>query len=467
MISRQVYRFDLEARTPLYFGGTEAGKLLTRANGQPVVSGNAIGGLLREWMKNNKDLLGIDPLVVMGDEEMESEKRIFRESKIQIDDGKVCLPHAYKKFPEKVGVAIDPKTGAPLKGQQYTYEYLPVGTRIKFEVSCDLGESSFDANLTKENLLHLMSAWAAAIDHEEVRWGGKKSLRFGVCKIVSFVLEDYDFSSANAIDAYLFERRPTSVHILKPKPLKETVTVFKLQMQGSFPYGVYMADFENRLPAKQSNGKQQISIPSSSLKGLIRSEVRRLVFKILSHADSVLVERKAEQITNILFGGADLAGIITVHDLQINGIEVKVIRSVNQLNDDFPFSPKYVKIDRITGGVVESQLRRQREVQGDGKITLEVRPTSNQDPPFDLDTIWFPLIYVLRRIGSGQLPIGGRTSIGLGIFHAHELRIELPGDSPRTFIVNIYGYSDKETMDWLRRSYERFMEWCYDEMEMD
>ena len=94
MISRQVYRFDLEARTPLYFGGTEAGKLLTRANGQPVVSGNAIGGLLREWMKNNKDLLGIDPLVVMGDEEMESEKRIFGRARFKSMTGKyVYLMH--------------------------------------------------------------------------------------------------------------------------------------------------------------------------------------------------------------------------------------------------------------------------------------------------------------------------------------------------------------------------------------
>lgn len=479
MISRQVFSFRLRAKTSLYFGGVEPGKLLLRTDDQPMISGNAIGGLLREWLQNKSELLDMSLLQVLGDEECdEAGKKRFRASEIRINDGQLLLLPSLdqeKGFPKKEGTAINAATGTALSHAKYTYEYLPEGTEIHFDIECDLRQSSDGNVLTEDKLKRMFSAWAAAIDQGDVRFGGKKSLGYGVCEVCSAEWVAYDFTSAQDIDSYLFAstqdvdvaRRTSRTASLNREPLGPPVFVCRFRMEGSFPYGVYMADFDKKdtpLLQAEQDGKLQATIPSSSLKGVIRHDVGRLVQQMLSQTQPAIAVRKAQEYESMLFGGTDRAGVIIVHDLSLSGQEVQAERVKSE---KFTGTPTYVKIDRITGGVVDTQLCTQREVQGHGVIMLEVRLPVKADDTFDPESVCFPLIYALRRIGSGQLPVGGRTSTGLGIFKAEAIQVELNEVGIRSFTVRVDGQSDAQVMDRLRQSYDRFRRWCLSDTAME
>lgn len=525
MVSKLVFCIHLKARTPLFFGGAESDQLLRQADGQPMVSGNSLRGLFREWLNRNPDRLenNIRPWMLMGGEKDEdpdddSEKtpaksgaktdgnptnnsevqneedndgqtNAFIRSRLVFDHGKLLILKKFrnKKYPEKHGTAIDPATGTALAHAKYRYEYLPEGTRLLFQISCQFGLD--DSEITEEDLKKIISDWAVAIQMKDVRFGGKKSIHFGVCEVVSVKWSAFDFHSVQDVDNYLFpeqlnKKDPSRSGTLQIAKVDLKVSVCKMKMEGCFPYGVYIADYDKGTYIVQLEDQSvKATVPASSLKGLIRHDVRRLVIKMLRASGisehSKLLEG-ADRYVEWLFGSTNQTGLVIFSDMTIIGREVEVIRpDDNNQNGDshasdsqstesnfHPKAPKYIKIDRITGGTVDSQLKTQREIQGAGRIELDIRLPDSSSSTFDPESIWFPLIYALRRIGAGLLPVGGRTSIGLGQFHAHEICIEEDGITRKIPVSGNGQQIGQLTTDWLRQSYDRFREALLNELSL-
>jgi CRISPR/Cas system CSM-associated protein Csm3 (group 7 of RAMP superfamily) len=558
MISRHVFELHLQAKTPLFFGGSST-DLLKKADGRPMVGGNSIRGVLREWLNRNAEYLQLETWKVMGGEQPEeankqkpeengrrtqeqstaaewntnerdseqkpeAPRRDFIRSRIQVDDGELTLPPEYEtddnklprspkdqqvqddekaqaskdhqenqkkqtSYPRKERNAIDPATGTALSHAKFTYEYLPAGTEVRFRITCDIRsrEAEHDEDsLTEEKLKRMISAWAAAINRGEVRFGGKKSVHHGICEVRSVQWHAYDFRTFQDVEAFLFSKssgtgmkpEPSRSALLEIEPAGSPIPVVRLQMQGYFPYGVYISDYDrNMMIFEDGSPSSKAIIPASSLKGLMRHEVRRLVLRLLdAEGEGGFPDwsMQAGRFAEWLFGGPERAGLVTVCDMVICGQEVQVNRpDENDKGEDnnsdtdrdrrtdeqlkkSDKKPVYIKIDRITGGVVESQLKTQREVQGYGTIELEVRLPDDIDSPFDADCAWFPLIYALRRIGAGLLPVGGRTSIGLGQFHADDIQVIRGNEQMHTLSVADKEKTEQRTLEWLRRSYDRF-----------
>ncbi|MMZ60152.1 hypothetical protein D1872_222270 [compost metagenome] len=158
----------------------------------------------------------------------------------------------------------------------------------------------------------------------------------------------------------------------------------------------------------------------------MRHELHRLLIRMLLNDSRHISECEslADELLKEWFGSQDKAGSVVVANLVIDAAqEMKIERFENKEKKISATIglPTYNRIDRITGGVIDGALKTQNEVRGDAEIRLEIRYAK------DAENKLFPLIYLLRNIGSGLLPLGGRTVIGLGEFEAEVTEVYVEG----------------------------------------
>lgn len=450
------YQFVLEVaeNSAIYFGDSEKGSLVRNAKGQPFLMGNAIGGALREYsqqtLSEEKQSL---ILKYLGGEIKEENKVKFIESNVFISDGQIQM--LTKQLLKKEGTAIDPAYGSALDKMKYELEYLPAGTTITFTVECTVPcENQSPEQLNEKELEFLIHNWAYGFLHGQLLLGGQKSNGFGRLKVLSLNKKVYLLNTPQALDDYIYSTgqehypgKPIDVDALQPMgdPSAKQIYFF---MHGAFQYGVYQSfKLEDSITGVQkcANGYY---LPSTSIKGLIKNEVRQLLNRMIGpHKEQV--ERKLDK----LFGNKNQKGKFIFKDVVIEApSEVKVERYGEQwIIDD----PVYIKIDRLTGGTFSSALKKQREIQGKGTIQFQLMLDDTEKE--GLCPYIFPILYVLRKIGSGWVPLGGRAAIGLGQFEAPYIDVRI--DQQEIKIQTRESLS-KENEEWLRRYYDAFKEWC-------
>lgn len=494
------YQFTIKALSPVHFGDSEQGEVVTDANGQPFVLGNAIGGALRDYLCQVYDCEGQNNLILKYMGGIKENGGDFRESSIFISDGEV---NGVTEIREKEGTAIDAAYGAAKEGAKYTMKYLPEGTEITFRVECDEwtkivkgenGKRSEKVTHDPSEFESMIDVWARGFMRQRLMLGGQKSNGFGKFELKELKKTVYSFNSIEALDRYIFDRDEVEGKSIDLSKYKETdersgegrqepvnrqhadqrkhgavfrhkdddVTVFKLV--GQFPYGIYQG-FTVKNGEKESSytltGLQDKDghyfLPASSVKGVIRSEVYRLLVRMLG-GDHRSAEKKCEE----LFGSTEQRGKLVFSDVTIeNEKVVEITRCEKKQQDDKDNSqpskhPIYNKIDRLTGGAFDGHLKHQQEVQGTATIQVELYHRQQSDQiDAEKNPYIFPLIYVLRRIGAGIVPLGGRTAIGLGQFAANRVTVQ---DRERREIETDGLLSNQE---WLKEQFEVFEGWCY------
>lgn len=480
------YQFIIKALSPVHFGDSKQGEVVTDANGKPTVLGNTIGGALRDYLIQLYDSSAWDELILkyMGGEVIKNGRCDFRESSIFISDGEV---NGIPSILEKEGTAIDPEYGAAKEGAKYTIKYLPEGTEITFRVECDDWTKIVEGKkvlLDSSEFETMIDAWARGFMSQRLMFGGQRSNGFGKFELKKLKKTVYSFNSTEALDRYIFNRHGVegeSIDLRKYKENKsersveghqvnqqsvaerrngDNVIVFR--MAGAFPYGVYQGFVRKQgedhssytLTGLQDKGGRYF-LPASSVKGVIRSEVYRLLRRMLGDHDS------AEKRCRELFGSIKERGKIIFSDVKIEDEKIVEIERFDrtqldgQKNPGEPSkNPVYVKIDRLTGGTLYGHTKHQQEIQGTATIQFELYPNYSDQVTKDINPYIFPLIYVLRRIGSGIVPLGGRTAIGLGQFVSSSVMIE---DKEKHRIETDGEISD---LEWLKKQFEAFEGWC-------
>lgn len=466
MNRRQIYYFTIKAESSVYFGGNNRGELIKDACEEPFVSGNSIGGALRDYLICSEVspadvqayMGGADSISTKLEEphngQEESKASGFKESRIFISDGKVTIK---KGLVKTEGTAIDPAYGTAKSNHKYEMEYLPQGTQVAFRIECDTanGQPS-GADESSIEFKQLIDSWARGIDEGKIRFGGKKSNGFGKFSLVSLELADFKFDSEQSLDEYIFSR-----HLSKRRPVSiQSFAINKhagsrgisFSLNGSFPYGVYQSftDFEltkvNKVGVTglQKNEKGYF-IPASSLKGVLRNEIRLLLIRMTGSSE------RADSKCETLFGSVAQQGKLVCSDMYIKDANSV---SIDRFGNSRGGLPVYIKIDRLTGGAFSSALKHQNEIHGDTEIQIELLADAEQpsDSPY-----LFPLVYALRRVGSGKVPLGGRTVIGLGEFDAATTIVA--GKGWEYEFANQDALSVESTQ-FLRQCFETFERWC-------
>ena len=118
--------------------------------------------------------------------------------------------------------------------------------------------------------------------------------------------------------------------------------------------------------------------------------------------------------------------------------------------DELKGDPVYIKIDRITGGYIDGALKTQKEIYGRAELKCELVASTAEDNPFI-----FPLIFIFKNIGDGFVPLGGRTSIGLGQYKCERLKIS--GLIENDILLSSLTGKQK---DQIKKYFEAFKRWC-------
>ena len=419
------YRFELTAEAPITFGSSEVGEILKNSQNKPIIFGSSIGGALRTYLKTKKeekDIINYFGGVKSND---------FIESKIYISDGKLNTD----KIEVNDRTKVNYEYGVAEKGSKYSLEYLPEGIKLQIYIRCDFTKQEMDDEKDID-FEEIILSIAEGFDSGELLLGGQKTNGYGKFRVDDIKEHIFDFDTPDKLDEYIFNsgnRDFSSIINTKDKSIN-TKNKMTISMDGCFLYGVY----QNYNMNTKYTGIKDNYIFGSSLKGIFRSEIEVLIKKFISNN-----EIKAKQKIDQMFGGTATIGQVIFQGLKINELqEVKIERCIEKENDD---KPVYIKIDRITGGAIKNNLKKQREVHGSGTIKVILPNKDNQ--------YVFPVFYVLRKIGLCEIPIGGRTSIGLGEFSSESIIV----DGRK---IEIIGEMKEDVKNKLKEYYESFKGWC-------
>ncbi|WGU92655.1 RAMP superfamily CRISPR-associated protein [Paenibacillus dendritiformis] len=458
------YQFTIRAVSPVYFGDSKQGELVRNAQGEPIVLGNAIGGALRDYLKRttiSEELI----LKSMGG----VQEAIFTESNLYISDGIVACSDEVTKE----GTAIDPEYGSAKDKHKYTLYHLPEGTEIIFRIESEeliedeLTESDKREGLFVSELEQIIGTWAEGIDNRQLRLGGQKSNGFGAFELIELRRSEFWLDCMEALEQYIFDKEKAEGTLIDWKVMKrfqiKSSQSITFSMSGCFPYGVYQSFSLDDPSCKELMGLQhkqgKYYIPSTSLKGLIKNEVRLLIkrMKNAETADVQGLDKFVEQKCAEVFGSIDQRGKLIFSDVILEKarvVEIDRSAASNRDGSEVDMHPIYIKIDRLTGGAYSSALKHQQEIQGEADIRFNL-VVENTDEGM-LHSYIFPLVYVLRRIGAGEVPLGGRSAIGLGQFAAETVGVEI-GQERWDIEINELSKHNKE---WLEACYQSFKGWC-------
>lgn len=474
------YKFNIVAVSPLYFGDSEPKEIVVSADNKPIIFGNSIGGAFREYLKKNKKSEDIILRIMGGDDSSSSEvnENTFKESSIFISDGRMVSNH---KTLNKDGTKIDAEYGSGKDKHKYNFKYLPEGSEFEFYVELDslsllkkLKEDKKQNKTSEKESINvfeeIVEIWAKGLNTQTLLLGGQKNNGFGRFKIKNLQKAEYEINCVEDLDRYIFKGNEqeiyTDVEFKQDDIINEDIL---LKMEGEFLYGVYqgfMAEEITGIQKKYSEQKRRevYYLPGSSIKGIVRTEVYLLLKRIIldgkKESNSSLEElKKVENKCNELFGDTKQKGKVQFSDLEIiDGKPILIERyernkTQNKISAQ-KGNPKYIKIDRLTGSAYPGALKEQREIEGKATIIMRLDGTNK-----DKIGAWlFCLIYVLRRIGIGLVPLGGRTCIGLGEFLADNIEI-------KSNITETYETKElrSDSKNRLYCYFEAFKRWCYDE----
>lgn len=438
------YRFNIQALSPVYFGSEEKGEILKNSQGNPFITGNSIGGAIRSFLKKyvgNKENIK----EVIGGEAVNEEKPDFIESNAIITDG--IIAGSKEDICIKEGTRVNRRTSTADDGSKYEFEYLDIGTRISFEIEMECN------NENETKFRNIIKDIINGINSKKLTLGGQITNGFGQFKINQIEKKEFNLDSIEGLKEYIFKRNDSNSHWKKVNvnynPNIDKCEEIKFVLKGRFPYGVYQ-NYDMKKDSKPSGiqrGKEGYYIPASSIKGLMKSEIEKLYNSLgVSSEDYVLK----------LFGGQKSIGKIIFKDIILNNakeIEVFYPKKIDGNSKEEDKYPTYNKVDRLVGSSYTNALFKQREIEGEALIEFSLNNFA------DNEEFIYPILTILRNIGLGLIPIGGRTSVGLGKFEAEEMRaiiknyevkIDFNIDSSS---IEIKG--DKEKLDEFRNVFEK------------
>jgi CRISPR/Cas system CMR subunit Cmr4 (Cas7 group RAMP superfamily) len=404
MTKRYIAHITIEAETPLKVGSGSSDFLQDSPiqkdwNGLPMILGTSIAGVLRKDFKGKVDeIFGKD----------NGSKVIVSNALLLDKDNKACeilltqkddFLKLFEILPIREHTAITDK-GVAKEQSKFDEEVLYKGSRFKFRI--ELLAEEEDKETWKE-LLNLLSS-------PSFRLGGGSTKGFGKLKILEIkeaVFELKDEAYVN-LSSSLNEEFGTSY---APKSINSNYNIYKLTLTPDdfFMFGSGFGDDDADQTAvyekiidyeKATLSEEKILIPASSIKGAI---AQRTTYhhNLLNKRFIDGIEKPRESISELFGEQADKdmgsKGKVLFSDLYLEKASEKVF--------------DHVKIDRFTGGAIDSALFQEKTLQSDETFTLEILVEDGID-----ETSIKAFENTLDDIATGMLALGGSVNKGHGVF---------------------------------------------------
>ncbi len=439
---RFVAQIVLEATTPLK---TASGKsdffvdapVLKDWNGLPMILGTSIAGVLRhsfdeDFQKEifgyseNKTNEGIGSRILVSNAHLLDENQEIHYS-LGIKDETDFLKK-YKNLPIREHTAINDK-GVAKKHSKFDEEVVFAGSRFKFELEF-LGDKEEDEEVWQELLDRLKSPL--------FRLGGGSTKGFGEMKVESCLESSY-------IIGKNYQDKPSNLNksIGEEKKLKnrDNVCIYKIVIKPDnfFSFGAGFGDdevdnevddevddiavTEEIVEWKNNKGKfteKQILLPASSLKGAISHRVAFHYNRLERvYADKIEIE----EFDNYIGENNEAVKFIFGHKKEKDKKDNEIGQKGKALFSDMfnSFSKDevkifdHVKIDRFTGGAIDSALYNEKVMANRKSWNIKIILAKEIED----EKIKKAFENTLDDLCNGLLPLGGKVNRGHGIFEGN------------------------------------------------
>ena len=370
-------------------------------------------------------------------------------------------------LPRRHGVGIDRTTGAASDGALYEHEFLPRGTRFTIRITAEGRDGETMENKQSEGIpgpapsdsvKKLLKVIVDVLASGAVCLGGRTGSGQGTIQVIEPKLRSTGKTTdagaltapADVLDALIGEDEEGT-----PIPLElggwSLQEPARIRITWWSPTGIFVAEDQELTDRRkeeaqkknpEANGvteplrdpsvawdEAQLLIPGTSIRGALRSRASRIARTVLAARDELsaltshdLHEQIAAEpnLVRYMFGSTEYRGAVTVHDC-LSTKRGKLIEVTHNA------------IDRWTGGVIDGGLFAEAVYLGTHwepiTINIDLRQLLNnieaekgpedreQSKPSHADyahAAYVLLGLVLAELSAGTLPLGSRSTRGLG-----------------------------------------------------
>lgn len=331
----------------------------------------------------------------------------------QSDSAKTCQSES-PKIVIRDGIKIDSKTGLVEDKKKYDYEI--VDREAVFNLRMEFSYKNDDKKFVKR----MIATICLLLKNEKIQIGSKTNSGLGTIILEDEKLYEFDFSPQRKTDVYYWLTLNQNLPEKNRIELKSLGNPFQIkgkyftidatfQLKNSLIIRSYSDDPE--MPdAVHLKSLNDFVLTGTSLKGAIRARSERIVNTL----------GKSDSIVKRLFGNVDDEK--RSKDAKKGKIQVKesiLPKFVSEMQTR-------IKIDRFTGGTIESALFDTMPLfSSDGKgkvINISICVRDYEDYEAGL------LLLVLKDLWTGDLAVGGEKNIGRGVFEGVNAFIRFDSD---------------------------------------
>lgn len=403
---RLVVECDLVLQTPAHFGsGDEAGSLVPlivdELTQQPLLTGASIAGALRSYLWTVEQGYGHEQTSV---NLVTASSMLFGGSR-QDNDGhqsRLIVDDAYgenTRVELRDGVKINGKSRTADAGKLYTFMVWAAGATFRLRFELLITENDDEAMLRQALAIALNG-----LQTSEITLGARKHRGYGRGNVAAWRVREFDLATRDGLfmwvrngDAQLTQKHSfadlfAALHVshgIEDKRERFTLQgIFSLQSSLLIRAESTVTDMGHL----RSGDKPVLS--GTSVTGAIRARALKIA--------NTLGVAHAEKLINAMFGifgdeseDERTASRVSVEEHLIEGGETE------------RWAQSRVSIDRFTGGALDTALfDQQPQYGGQVHVNLELRKPADHEIGL--------LILVLKDLWTGDLPLGGESSIGRG-----------------------------------------------------
>jgi CRISPR/Cas system CSM-associated protein Csm3 (group 7 of RAMP superfamily) len=412
LVERILVKCDLTLETPTHLGNGDSDGLLDMPlhldplEGRALLTGTSLAGGLRNYVYRYNPKMARRLFGYVDTERTE-------QSLVIVDDALGNIPQVELRD----GVAIDPKSRTAADRHKYDIELLEAGTT--FPLSFELLVRKRDS---RAELLQAFALALSGLEKGEIPLGKRKRRGHGRCSATNWQIQRYNMTNREGMLAWLKgEENTESGHSSAdmgiaeqlgvtlptlPRPAFSLDAVFALDgslLIRSTPDDLVAADTVHLRSARVVKGKREAKsiLSGTSLAGALRARALRI-------ANTLGLD--GESFVDVLFGyrrkgQGDSTGMFASR----LWVEESVIEKPLSLVQS------RVKIDRFTGGSFPGALFAEEPVFGVKETRLRICLTLEAgDEPLHQEAEIGMLLLLLKDLWTGDLPLGGASSVGRG-----------------------------------------------------
>lgn len=408
---RVFIRGTLMLETPAHLGNGDAEGLtdipLLRdpVDGRPLLTGASIAGALRNYLREvqlgygkNEARNGATLAEQIFGHLLEDEASV--QSWLIVDD--VLGTQAGIELRDSV--SIQPTTRTARAGKKFDVELLAAGTTF---------DLSFELLLTEKNA-GLLGALAVALEgfqQGKIGLGYRKRRGFGQCRVSVWTIRRYKVTTPAGLIGWLTDdssQAETTTDIVQFLGAQQALpdarqalilsAIFKLDSSVLIRSGSGSGSAPDMVHLRSRRGADTVPILSgTSLAGAIRARALRIANTMAPAGGATLVES--------MFGK-----YIADNQDQPTGSRVLVKEAVIKQALQPELVQSRVKIDRFTGGAYPQALFSEQPLFATGDTTAAIILELRNPQPAEVGL----LLMVLKDLWTGDLALGGESSVGRG-----------------------------------------------------